>query len=52
MGNVVPLPRRKRLRYNQASAIRQLTLEFNLPDEVQAEIDNAIYKLTEEPNES
>jgi len=51
MGEVVRLPRRKRLRKVQADAFRQLALDFDLGEDAQAEIDNAIYRLAEEPSE-
>ncbi|KAF0146122.1 MAG: hypothetical protein FD153_164 [Rhodospirillaceae bacterium] len=51
MGEVVRLPRQKRLAREQADAFRQMAFEFDLPDDMRAEIDNAIYRLTEEPGE-
>lgn len=51
MADIVALPKSRRLRKEQADAFRQLAFEFALPDEVRAEIDNAIYKLTEETGE-
>jgi len=51
MGEVVRLPRRKRLAREQADAFRQMAFEFNLSDDMQAEIDNVLYRLTEESNE-
>jgi len=51
MGEVVRLPRRKRLGKEQADAFRQLALDFDLGEDVRAEIDNAIYRLAEEPGE-
>ena len=48
MGNAVFLPKRKRLHREQANTLRQLVLDFGLDETVQAEIDNAIYKLTDE----
>lgn len=52
MGNVVSLSRkRKRLGREQADALRQLAFDFDLDEVAQAEIDNAIYKITEEPGE-
>ena len=51
MGEIVRLLRRKRLGKEQADAFRQMARDFDLGDDAQAEIDNAIYKLTEEPGE-
>ena len=52
MGNVIALPQKqKRLGRERAVALRQLALDFGLDEMVRAEIDNAIYKLTEEPGE-
>ena len=51
MGEVVRLPRRKRLGKAQADAFRQLALDFDLGEDARAEIDNALYRLTEEPSE-
>ena len=52
MGNVIPLPvKRKRLKREQAEALRQLVFDFDLDETVQAIIDNAIYRLTDESQE-
>ena len=51
MGEVVQLLSRKRLAREQADAFRQMAFEFDLPDDMRAEIDNAIYRLTEESGE-
>ena len=52
MGNVVSLSqKRKRLGREQADVLRQMVFNFDLDEMVQAEIDNAIYKITEEPGE-
>jgi len=45
------LPYRKRLAREQADAFRQRVFEFKLPDDVRAEIDNAVYRLLEAPDE-
>ena len=49
MGEIVRLPRRKRLRKEQADAFLQLALDFDLGEDTRAEIDNAIYRLAGEP---
>ena len=51
MGEVVRLTRRKQLAKKQADAFRQMAFYFDLSDDARAEIDNAIYRLTEEPSE-
>ena len=51
MGEVIRLPRRKRLSREQAAAFRYTAAEFDLSDDMKAEIDNALYKLTEELDE-
>jgi len=51
MGEIVRLPRRKRLRKEQADAFLQLALDFDLGEDTRAEIDNAIYRLAGEPGE-
>ena len=51
MGEVIRLPRRKRLSREQAAAFRYMAAEFDLPEAARAEIDNALYELTEEPGE-
>ncbi|KAF0146698.1 MAG: hypothetical protein FD153_45 [Rhodospirillaceae bacterium] len=51
MGDVVPLPKRKRLQREQADTLRQLIFDFGLNETVQAEIDNAIYRHTVDPSE-
>ena len=51
MGEVVRLLRRKRLAKEQADAFRQMAFEFNLSDDMRVEIDNALYRLTEESSE-
>ena len=51
MVNIVALPKCKRLKREQADAFRQLAFDFELSDDVRAEIDNVIYKLTEKPGE-
>ena len=51
MGEVVRLPRRKRLAREQADVFRQMAFDFDLSDDARAEIDNALYRLTEEPGE-
>ena len=51
MGEVVRLSRRKRLAREQADAFRQMAFEFDLSDDARVEIDNALYRLTEEPGE-
>ena len=51
MGEIVHLPRRKQLLRQQADAFRQMAFAFDLPDDMRAEIDNVLYKLTEEPSE-
>ena len=51
MGEVVRLPRRKRLGKEQADAFRQFAFAFDLSEEARAEIDNTLYRLTEEPSE-
>ena len=51
MADVVALSRYKGLKREQAAAFRQLAFEFELPDDVRVEIDNAIYRLTEKPGE-
>jgi len=52
MGNVVSsTQKRKRLGKEQAATLRQLVIDFGLNETMQAEIDNAIYKLIEEPGE-
>ena len=51
MGDVVPLPRQKRLRKEQADTVRQLIFDLGLDETVQAEIDNAIYRHTADPGE-
>ena len=51
MGDVVPLSRHKRLKSEQADAFRQLAFTFDLSEDARIEIDNTLYKLTEEPGE-
>ena len=51
MGDVVSLPKRKRLRREQADALRQLVFDFGLDETAQAEIDNILYRLTDEIKE-
>ena len=51
MGEVVKLPRWKRLGKAQADAFRQLAFDFDLSEDARAEIDNALYRLTEEPGD-
>ena len=51
MGEVVRLPRRKQLARKQADAFRQMAFDFDLSDDARAEIDNVLYRLTEEPGE-
>ena len=51
MSDIVTLPKRKRFKREQADTFRQLAFEFEFADEARAEIDNAIYRLTEEPGE-
>lgn len=51
MGEVLSLSKPKRLKQEQADAIRQLIFQFDLSDDAQAEISNAVYRLTEEPQE-
>ena len=52
MADIIALPtKRKRLKKEQAAAFRQLAFQFELPDDVCAVIDNAIYKLTEKTGE-
>jgi len=51
MGEVVKLPRQKRLGKEQADTLRQLAFEFDLGEDARAEIDNTLYRLTEEPSE-
>ncbi|KAF0138746.1 MAG: hypothetical protein FD153_1136 [Rhodospirillaceae bacterium] len=51
MGEVVQLPRRKCLGKVQADAFRQLAFDFDLSEDARAEIDNTLYRLTEEPGE-
>jgi len=51
MGEVVRLSHRKRLGKEQVDAFRQLALDFDLGEDARAEIDNALYRLTEEPSE-
>jgi len=50
MGDVIVLHKRKKLKKEQAEAL-QLAFEFDLDETVRAEIDSAIYRLTEEPRE-
>ena len=51
MGEIVRLPRWKRLAKEQADAFRQLAFGFDLSEDARAEIDNALYRLTEEPGD-
>ena len=51
MVDVIDLPKRKRLNKEQADAFKQLAFEFKLSDDMCAEIDNVIYKMTEELGE-
>lgn len=52
MENATALPPRcKHLRPEQAEAIQRLAYGLDLPDDVRAEVNNAIYRLTEEPSE-
>ena len=51
MGEVVRLPHRKRLAREQADVFRQMAFDFDLSDDARAEIDNTIYRLTEESGE-
>ena len=51
MGAVVRLPRWRRLVREQADAFRQMAFDFDLSDDARVEIDNALYRLTEEPGE-
>jgi len=52
MGKVVSLSQKwKRLGEEQAATLRQLVFDFGLDETVRAKIDNAIYKITEEPGE-
>jgi len=51
MVDIVAIPKRKRLKKEQADAFRQLALSFELSDGVRIEIENAVYKLTEESSE-
>ena len=51
MGEVVRLPCWKRLTREQADAFRQMAFELELPNDLQAEIDNVLYRRTKESNE-
>jgi len=51
MGEIIHLPRRKRLAREQADVFRQMAFEFDLSEDIRAEIDNALYSLTEKPSE-
>lgn len=51
MENVLLLPKRGRLRLEQADAIRKMVFMFSLSEDAQTEIDNAIHQLTEQPDE-
>jgi len=51
MVDVIVLPKWKRLKKEQANAFRQLAFDFDLSEDVRAEIDNALYKLTEDHGE-
>ena len=49
MGNVVKLPRHSRASRDQAEQVRQYVLDLELSVEARAEIDNALYRITETP---
>lgn len=51
MADIVALPKRSRLKKEQADAFKQLVFELNLDTTTRAIIDNALYKYTEEPCE-
>ena len=51
MISIAALPKRKRLKKEQAAAFKQLAFQSELPDDVCAVIDSVIYKLTEETGE-
>jgi hypothetical protein len=49
MGNVVALPRHSRASREQADQLRQYALDLELSPEARAELDNALYRVTETP---
>lgn len=49
MGNVVALPRHTRASREQAERLRQYALDLDLSPEARAELDNALFKVTETP---
>ena len=49
MGNVVKLPRHSRASRDQAELLRQYAFDLELSPEARAELDNALYRVTETP---
>ena len=49
MGNVVKLPRHSRASREQAERLRQCAHELDISVEARAELDNALYRVTEAP---
>ena len=49
MGNVVALPRHSRATREQAEQLRQYAFDLELSPEARAELDNALFKVTETP---
>ncbi len=49
MGNVVSLPRHSRASREQAEQLRQYAFDLDLSPQARAELDNALYKITETP---
>jgi len=49
MGNIVKLPRHSRASREQAEQLRQYALDLELSPEARAELDNALFKVTETP---
>jgi len=49
MGNVVLLPKHSRASREQAERLRQYAFDLELSPEARAELDNALYRVTETP---
>lgn len=49
MGNIVKLSRRSRVSQEQAELLRRYALDLELSPEARAELDNALYRVTETP---
>ena len=49
MGNVVSLPRHSRASREQAEQLRQYAFDLELSPEARAELNNALYRVTETP---